>query len=81
MKHLFWPSIRDTYETYNKSKLATEMGFEYIPNEFTLLQLKQIIKYLPGKDATFVDIGTGMGIAPRVVDTVGSPPPSPWTGP
>lgn len=62
---------RDTYETYNRSKLATEMGFEYIPNEFSLVQLKEIIKYLPGKDATFVDIGTGMGIAPRVVNQLG----------
>lgn len=62
---------KETFEEYNKSKLATEMGFYYTPNDFTILQLKQIVKYLPGNDALLVDIGTGMGIAPRFVKKLG----------
>jgi SAM-dependent methyltransferase len=61
----------ECFEEYNKTKLATEMGFYFTPNDFTILQLKQIVKYLPGNDALFVDIGTGMGIAPRFVKKLG----------
>ncbi len=58
-------------EEYNKSPLSVNVGWYFIPNEFNLLELKQIIKYLPAQDGVFLDIGTGMGIAPRFVIKLG----------
>jgi SAM-dependent methyltransferase len=62
---------RETAEDYNRTELATDMGFRFVPNDFTLMQLRHIVKHLPGPEATFVDIGTGMGIAPRFVKKLG----------
>lgn len=41
---------RETYEEYNKTKLANEIGFYFIPNDCTVLQLRQFVKYLSKKN-------------------------------
>jgi SAM-dependent methyltransferase len=48
-----------------------EENWSHIYNEWSLIQLKQIVKYLPNKEAVFLDIGTGQGIAPRVMKKLG----------
>jgi SAM-dependent methyltransferase len=63
--------FRETYIEYNESPLAVNRGFVYFPTEFTLIQLRQIIKYLSDSNAVFVDIGTGMGIVPRFIKKLG----------
>ncbi len=48
-----------------------EEGRSHIYNEWTLIQLKQIVKYLDNQEAVFLDIGTGHGMAPRVMKKLG----------
>lgn len=56
---------------YNKTPLAVKDGWIYYPNDFGLLEMKALVKHLP-KDGMLVDIGTGMGIAPRFAHKLGA---------
>ena len=58
-------------EAYNMSPLAIEDGWRYTPNEFSILELKTILKYLPDRDSIFLDIGTGRGIVPIFIKKLG----------
>lgn len=67
--------VEDLYHNvsaeYNTTSLATEEGYVYRPNEWGLIEMLAIAKHLPS-DGAFVDIGTGMGIAPRFAKTLGA---------
>ncbi len=68
----FIKRYQDIAEAYNKSSLAVDEGWFFNPDEFSALELKTILKYLPGKDAVFLDIGTGKGIAPIFIQKLGA---------
>lgn len=60
----------ESYEEHNKTNLAEE-GNWFIPNGFTVIQLKQIVKYLTAKDSVFLEIGTGCGVTSRFARKLG----------
>lgn len=55
----------DTIKEYNTSALAVVGKFIASAEEPKFLELVECVKHLPSKNATFLDIGTGKGIAPR----------------
>lgn len=61
----------ETIAEYNVSPLAVEDKHYCEPNEEKLAELVECAKYLPSKNATFLDVGTGMGIAPRFFRKIG----------
>ncbi len=58
-------------DEYNRSPLAMNDGWYHRPNDFTLIQLKEVVKRVSAENAVFLDIGTGSGIVPRVVHKLG----------
>jgi len=62
---------RETCDEYNRSLLAVKGGFSHEPNDFTLLQLQEVVKRLPPTGGVFLDIGTGSGIVPRAIHKLG----------
>ena len=62
----------ETCNEYNASSLATDDGYYHKPNDFTLLQLKEVVQRLPATEGLFLDIGTGSGIVPRVIRRLGT---------
>ena len=58
-------------DEYNRTPLAVNGGWFHRPSEFGLLEMKMLVKYLPNESAVFLDIGTGMGIAPRLINKLG----------
>jgi len=63
---------RETCDEYNRSPLAVTGGYYHEPNDFTLLQLKEVVKRLPATGGVFLDIGTGCGIIPRAIHKLGA---------
>lgn len=61
----------ETIEKYNTSALALEGKYVAMANEPKFRELVECVKYLPSRNATFLDIGTGMGIAPRFFRKLG----------
>ena len=55
----------ETIKEYNTSKLAVAGKYVAVASEPKFQELVECVKYLPSRNATFLDIGTGMGIAPR----------------
>jgi ubiquinone/menaquinone biosynthesis C-methylase UbiE len=63
---------RETCDEYNRSPLAVAGGYYHQLNDFTLLQLKEVVKRLPPTGGVFLDIGTGSGIVPRAIRKLGA---------
>jgi SAM-dependent methyltransferase len=59
----------DVINEYNKTPLSTNDGWIYNWSDFGFIELQKIAKYLT-PIGTFVDIGTGRGIAPRFVKKI-----------
>ncbi len=72
--HISEAEIRNRYLTvsseYNTTPLAVDDGWVHSPTELGLLELQKVVQHLP-KNGVFLDIGTGMGIAPRFVRQLG----------
>ena len=70
------PKLKELYQEicdeHNASSLATDEGYYHRPNDFTLLQLREVVRKLPDGQSVFLDIGTGSGIVPRVVRRLGA---------
>ncbi len=60
----------DVSTEYNTSPLAVDDGWIHHISDFGLLEMKTLVKHLP-KDGVLVDIGPGMGIAPRLAHKLG----------
>lgn len=58
-------------DEYNRSPMARAEKLVCEPNEEKFLELIECVKSLPSRHATFLDIGTGMGIAPRFFQKLG----------
>jgi len=56
---------------YNATPLAIEEKYVYESSEGKFTELRECVKYMPSKQGTFLDIGTGMGIAPRFFKKLG----------
>jgi SAM-dependent methyltransferase len=56
---------------YNTTPLATRHGFKYAPDEMKFREISECLAALPSRDSVFLDIGTGMGIAPRFFKKIG----------
>ncbi len=67
--------IRTLYKTisdeYNTTPLAVVEGWYHQPTEPGFLELQAVIKSLP-ENGVFIDIGTGKGIAPRLIKRLGA---------
>jgi len=61
----------ETIEEYNVSPLAVEEHWVAEPSEAKFTELTECVKYLPSRQSTFLDVGTGMGIAPRFFKKLG----------
>lgn len=61
----------DVSAAYNTTALAVNDGWIHHTSDFGLLEMKTLVKHLP-KDGVLVDIGTGMGIAPRLAHKLGA---------
>jgi SAM-dependent methyltransferase len=67
--------VEDLYQKvsaeYNVTPLAVDQGWVYQPNGWGLVEMLAIAKHLPS-NGVFVDLGTGMGIAPRFAKMLGA---------
>lgn len=61
----------EVIDEYNTSPLAVEEKFIATFEEPKFLEVVECVKYLPSRNATFLDIGTGKGIAPRFFRKLG----------
>ncbi len=61
----------ETVNEYNLSPLAVKENYVCEPSEDKLTEIVECVKYLPSRHAKFLDIGTGMGIAPRFFHKLG----------
>jgi SAM-dependent methyltransferase len=61
----------ETIKEYNVSPLAVEENYVAIPTEEKFAEITECVKYLPSRHSTFLDVGTGMGIAPRFFQKLG----------
>lgn len=57
--------------SYNRTFLSKEKGYTHIPNDYELAELSLIGEKIK-KGSNFLDIGTGMGIAPRFAKKLGA---------
>jgi len=64
-------ALARTGETYNQTQFAKESGFQYAYGAGMFLQAKIVMDHLPAAGGTFLDIGTGKGIIPRLVSSLG----------
>jgi SAM-dependent methyltransferase len=58
-------------EEYSVSPLAVEEHWVAERSEARFAELTECVKYLPSRQSTFLDVGTGMGIAPRFFQKLG----------
>lgn len=64
-------ALARTGETYNKTRFAKESGFRYAYNAGMFLQAQIVLEHLPAEGGAFLDIGTGKGIVPRLISSLG----------
>lgn len=62
---------RGVIEEYNRTPLAVQGGYFCIPSETKLQELKECLSAMSAEHSVFLDIGTGMGIAPRFFKKIG----------
>jgi len=56
---------RQVSDEYNATPLAVKGGWHHRPTEFGFRQMQAMAQHLPSR-GVLVDIGTGMGIGPRL---------------
>lgn len=61
----------DVIAEYNTTPLSVNEGFVYKPNEIKLNEIIACAQAMPSNGATLLDVGTGMGVAPRVFKKLG----------
>jgi SAM-dependent methyltransferase len=67
-----WALYEEVAREYNETPLSKTYGFECLCNQEKFDELCAIAEHLPDKDGVFVDLGTGMGIAPRFAKKLGA---------
>ena len=71
MDSLIEKTYLEVSHVYNSTPLATEHGWTHVPSDYELVELSKLAEYL-SVNCQVLDIGTGMGIAPRLAKAVGA---------
>ena len=66
-----WKIYNNVIDEYNTTPLATKENFICVADKMKFLEITELVAALPSKDAVLLDIGTGMGIAPRFFRQIG----------